>query len=245
MGTISKYVTITRAEYNYLKSFPELPEGYVKIREEELNGYKNALRIIHARSLQQINKAQADANGYRMLDARKIDDGYGKYNPNLRYKDLTLEVWQLRMETPHSVNIAYEDALFIIKKELNKFYALVVDLDSECEFGELREIFLDKILNLEFRDYLKGIIIYLKSYQGDKVKEQDSLLEFLLDFNNSKLTPANEIHENMSPEEIVMLIDWLEKIGEKIIYKITAIKPNYGTGQYEVTFLCSKMIGRV
>lgn len=242
MSNESKMVTIPREEYNYLKTFPELPDGYVKIREEELNSYKNALRIIHDRALQQIDKAKSDPNGYRMIDARQISDEYGKYNPDLRHKDLELEVWQLRMETPHSANIAYEDALFIIRKELEQYYAPVIDLDEECEYGDLREIFLDKIRSGAFRDYLKGAIIYLKTYQADKLRDRDLMIPFLHDFNRYQLTPSNKVSDNMTPEEIDKLAEWIEGIGDKMIYKINAVKPNYGTGQYEVTFICTKMI---
>lgn len=74
------------------------------------HGLKNALRIVRARSLQQVEKAQADAHGYILLrqERRKYE---GKW------------AWLVTMRTPHSVkmgNAAYD----IIKKDLQDFYGM-------------------------------------------------------------------------------------------------------------------------
>ena len=238
MSNESKMVTIPREEYEYLKTFPELPAGYVKIREEKLKGYENALRIIHDRALQQIDKAKSDQYGYRMLDAKHIYDGYGEYRPDLRQKDIEVEVWQIRMETPHSTKIAYEDALFIIKEDLERYYAPIVNLDAECRYGALWYIFGDKFRNPKFIDCIKGIIIVIMSNEYDYIESPEREERIVQKYNHYEYTRLSMIKN----EETAKLIEWTKSLGDKMIYKIVSLNPNYGTGRYEITFKCSKMI---
>lgn len=238
---LSECITITRREYEYLKSFPELPEGYVKIREEELTGYKNALRIIHDRALQQIDKAKADQYGYRILDARNIYEEYGEYHPDLRRKDIEVGTWQIRMESPHSVNISYEDALFILEHDLNEFYGTVVNLDCECQYGLLRDIFgsrlgFVRVNNLHFREFVQGAVITILSNEYNSI-ESPERENIIIQVCNNFMT-----YDSISREESAELIKWAKGLGDKIIYKIVSLNPNYGTGRYEITFKCTKMI---
>ena len=69
----SAYDTLKR-RVEQLEGMEILPEGMVAVSEEELNGYKKAVRIVRDRAKQQIDKATADKNGYtRGERASKIE----------------------------------------------------------------------------------------------------------------------------------------------------------------------------
>lgn len=116
---IEKYNTLVEA-YNSLKEYAEeleakesLPEGMMAISEEELNGYKKAVRIVRDRAVQQVDKAKADEHGYTLLraDKRKYERNKGK-------------AWLITRSTPYSIKIGLDEAFSMIERDLKEFYGL-------------------------------------------------------------------------------------------------------------------------
>lgn len=96
-----------------LEQKESIPEGMVAISEEELNGYKKAIRIVRDRALQQVEKSKADEHGYTLLraDRRQYERKSGK-------------AWLVTKSTPYSIKIAPKDALYMIETDLREFYSL-------------------------------------------------------------------------------------------------------------------------
>ena len=85
---------------------------HVLIPIEEYNGYEKALRIVHDRALQQIEKSKADEHGYTPLRAEKRC-----------YKSLSY-AWLITRRTPYSIKIKLEDAMTLIERDLSEHYNL-------------------------------------------------------------------------------------------------------------------------
>lgn len=84
----------------------------ITISKIDFNGYENALRILHDRALQEIDKSKADEHGYRLLrgDNRAIKGHSDHY------------LWLVTKATPHSLQIPPATAKFLIQQDLMHFY---------------------------------------------------------------------------------------------------------------------------
>ena len=91
-----------------------LPEGMVAVPEEELNGYKKAVRIVRDRAKQQIDKAKADENGYTLLRAEKRKYGHDRE-----------KAWLITKSTPYSINMDLSEASAMIAGDLSEFYGFI------------------------------------------------------------------------------------------------------------------------
>ena len=100
---LSREYKSLKGRLDQLEGMETLPEGMVAVSEEELNGYKKAVRIVRDRAKQQIDKAKADSGSgtvhiYTVLDhvsqsgmTRRIsafvpvmcDDGRGNMHPDI------------------------------------------------------------------------------------------------------------------------------------------------------------------
>ena len=149
---IQKYNTVVDA-YNSLKEYAQeleekesLPEGMVAISEEELNGYKKAVRIVRDRAVQQIDKAKADEHGYMLLRADKR-----KYERN------TGKAWLITKSTPYSIKIGLNEAFSMIERDLKEFYGLkellVFGIDK---YGCVRRLSVKDLLNYYERYFKNG-----------------------------------------------------------------------------------------
>lgn len=124
-----KLYTAYESWKNHAESLEEkesLPEGMVAISEEELNGYKKAVRIVRDRAKQQIDKSKADDHGYTLLraDRRYYERKMGK-------------AWLVTKSTPYSVKIGLEEAYSMIERDLIDFYGYRgLPVLSESDYGK-------------------------------------------------------------------------------------------------------------
>ncbi len=103
----------------------------IVISQEEYNGYQKALRIVKDRSLQQIDKSQADKHGYRLLraDKRVYDRKNGKY------------AYQITKSTPYSIKMDPQVVKNVIQEDLTLHYNYVgirTYVDTRVEKQEKR-----------------------------------------------------------------------------------------------------------
>ena len=87
----------------------------VVISQEEYNGYQKALRIIKDRSLQQIDKSQADKHGYRLMRAEKRV--YGRKNGKPAYL--------ITKSTPYSIKMDPQVVKNEILDDLKQHYNFI------------------------------------------------------------------------------------------------------------------------
>lgn len=84
---------------------------YVMIPKQEYNGLQNALRIVKDRSLQQIDKSVADANGYRLLRTDKK-----------KYNNKNLKFWLVSKSTPYSIKMPLDVVHELVERDLREYY---------------------------------------------------------------------------------------------------------------------------
>lgn len=88
---------------------------YVIIPREEYNGLQNALRIIHDRSLQQLEKSDVDEYGYKTLRAElrvypKRSGGDDKRH------------WYMTKSTPYSIKMPVSAVSMVVVNDLKSHY---------------------------------------------------------------------------------------------------------------------------
>lgn len=130
------YVTIdepVNEEAAVIKEVPESQATYVCISTHEYHGLCKALRIVHDRALQQIDKSKTDAHGYLLMRAeRRLYPGTG------------YPAWLITKRTPYSCRMAIADIEEIVSRDLHEFYHCAVSMsglstmdliDSDSENG--------------------------------------------------------------------------------------------------------------
>lgn len=138
-----------------------LPEGMVAVPEEELNGYKKAVRIVRDRAKQQIDKAKADKNGYTLLRAEKRKYGRDKGS-----------AWLITKGTPYSIKMDFAEASALIAQDLREFYGFI-DIPAWDWKGRYEQEKLS----------IKEMLSYNDSYKnGDRSGMQNEKILFYLDW---------------------------------------------------------------
>ena len=123
-----------------------IPEGMVAITEQELNGYKKAVRIVRDRAKQQIDKAKADEHGYTLMraDKRQYDREAGK-------------AWLITMSTPYSIKLSLSEASAIIERDLRDFYGLRDrPIVEEFDYGYRKVLSVSDLLEYYERFIVNG-----------------------------------------------------------------------------------------
>ena len=111
---VNNPIFVTKNEKGRLSKITEEADAeYALIPIEEYHGYRNALRIINDRSLQEIDRAKADQHGYTLkyADYRMYDRSYPGY-----------KAFCINKLTPISLKIDAETAYFLIIEDLFNFY---------------------------------------------------------------------------------------------------------------------------
>ena len=139
----SAYDTLKR-RVEQLEGMEILPEGMVAVSEEELNGYKKAVRIVRDRAKQQIDKATADKNGYTMLRAEKRRYGRDKGS-----------AWLMTKSTPYSIKTDFSEASAMITRDLAEFYGLVTIPKYKGIYDQEEKLSVKEMLRLN-DDYKNG-----------------------------------------------------------------------------------------
>lgn len=139
----SAYDTLKR-RVEQLEGMKILPEGMVAVSEEELNGYKKAVRIVRDRAKQQIDKATADKNGYTMLRAEKRRYGRDKGS-----------AWLMTKSTPYSIKMDFSEASAMITRDLAEFYGLVTIPKYKGIYDQEEKLSVKEMLRLN-DDYKNG-----------------------------------------------------------------------------------------
>ena len=139
----SAYDTLKR-RVEQLEGMKILPEGMVSVSEEELNGYKKAVRIVRDRAKQQIDKATADKNGYTMLRAEKRRYGRDKGS-----------AWLMTKSTPYSIKTDFSEASAMITRDLAEFYGLVTIPKYKGIYDQEEKLSVKEMLRLN-DDYKNG-----------------------------------------------------------------------------------------
>ena len=175
LETAQKNLNECRRQYKQLKSAYDrlkrrveqlegmeiLPEGMVAVSEEELNGYKKAVRIVRDRAKQQIDKAKADKNGYTLLRAEKRKYGRDKGS-----------AWLITKGTPYSIKMDFAEASALIAQDLREFYGFI-DIPAWDWKGRYEQEKLS----------IKEMLSYNDSYKnGDRSGMQNEKILFYLDW---------------------------------------------------------------
>ena len=156
----SAYDTLKR-RVEQLEGMEILPEGMVAVSEEELNGYKKAVRIVRDRAKQQIDKAKADKNGYTLLRAEKRKYGRDKGS-----------AWLITKGTPYSIKMDFAEASALIAQDLREFYGFI-DIPAWDWKGRYEQEKLS----------IKEMLSYNDSYKnGDRSGMQNEKILFYLDW---------------------------------------------------------------
>lgn len=156
----SAYDTLKR-RVEQLEGMEILPEGMVAVSEEELNGYKKAVRIVRDRAKQQIDKAKADKNGYTLLRAEKRKYGRDKGS-----------AWLITKSTPYSIKMDFAEASALIAQDLREFYGFI-DIPAWDWKGRYEQEKLS----------IKEMLSYNDSYKnGDRSGMQNEKILFYLDW---------------------------------------------------------------
>lgn len=103
---------------NHYQKCSEENATRVMIDIQEYNGYEKAIRIIRDKAKLQVDKAQADENGYILLSASRTKIGKRK-------------VWQIKKRTPYSIKIGVRDIKDIITKDLKEYYGFIEYRDTD------------------------------------------------------------------------------------------------------------------
>ena len=156
----SAYDTLKR-RLDQLEGMETLPEGMVAVSEEELNGYKKAVRIVRDRAKQQIDNAKADKNGYTLLRAEKRKYGRDKGS-----------AWLITKGTPYSIKMDFAEASALIAQDLREFYGFI-DIPAWDWKGRYEQEKLS----------IKEMLSYNDSYKnGDRSGMQNEKILFYLDW---------------------------------------------------------------
>jgi len=119
---------------------------YVILPINEFHGLKKAVRIVHDRALQQIDKSKTDEHGFRLLRA------------DLRqYKRNSGKLWLITKETPYSSKIDLSTASTLIEGKLRELFVWTDTQD------------LDKYSLVELTSYKRYLS---KSWDIAKIREQ-------------------------------------------------------------------------
>ncbi len=124
---IRKYDELSAEHSNLIKKWNELVEdcnNHVFLSQKEYKGYKNALRIIKDRSLQQIDKSQADKHGYRLMRGEKRN--YGKKGK---------QAYLITKSTPYSIKMDPQVVKDEILDDLRQYYSFIDNrtyIDTRC-----------------------------------------------------------------------------------------------------------------
>jgi hypothetical protein len=150
-----------KGRLDQLEGMETLPEGMVAVSEEELNGYKKAVRIVRDRAKQQIDKAKADKNGYTLLRAEKRKYGRDKGS-----------AWLITKGTPYSIKMDFAEASALIAQDLREFYGFI-DIPAWDWKGRYEQEKLS----------IKEMLSYNDSYKnGDRSGMQNEKILFYLDW---------------------------------------------------------------
>ena len=150
-----------KGRLDQLEGMETLPEGMVAVSEEELNGYKKAVRIVRDRAKQQIDKAKADKNGYTLLRAEKRKYGRDKGS-----------AWLITKSTPYSIKMDFAEASALIAQDLREFYGFI-DIPAWDWKGRYEQEELS----------IKEMLSYNDSYKnGDRSGMQNEKILFYLDW---------------------------------------------------------------
>lgn len=133
-----------KGRLDQLEGMETLPEGMVAVSEEELNGYKKAVRIVRDRAKQQIDKAKADKNGYTLLRAEKRKYGRDKGS-----------AWLITKGTPYSIKMDFAEASALITRDLAEFYGLVTIPKYKGIYDQEEKLSVKEMLRLN-DDYKNG-----------------------------------------------------------------------------------------
>lgn len=88
---------------------------YVMISREEYNGLRNALRIIHDRSLQQLDKSEVDEYGYKTLRAELRTYPKRSGGDDNRH-------WYMTKSTPYSIKMPVSAVSTVVVNDLKSHY---------------------------------------------------------------------------------------------------------------------------
>ncbi len=158
---------------------------YAMISIEEYHGYRNALRIIKDRSLQEIEKAKADKYGYTLkyADYRAYDRTRPKY-----------KAYYITKSTPISLTIDAETAYFLIMEDLYSYYNCI-DITSITtkSFGEPFVLSpLDLLQAVKQRDDP----CYAQDFYVDNNDKGRKIKELLDDIDDNIIFEINRISSN-------------------------------------------------
>lgn len=216
---------------------PEAPQGYEVIPTEELNGYKNLLRILNDRACQEVKKSQTDEYGYRILDVWQGEEILVRRSKKCTV-DVSVPVKKIKMETPYSIKMNMAEADFIIEKNLQQYYAPILDINGYEFFVKLDEIFGKEYMeDFLLTDYLQGFALefFSKSFSEMSLGVKANFLHG----KYSGIIHQNKVEKNLDYSKTLDFANWLDSFGKTIIYNILDLHPNYGTGLWEVTVLAT------
>ena len=203
--TSAEYVILPIAEYDDLMVSEEMitSPDLVIINKKQYYGLENALRIVRNRGCQQVNKAKADKHGYTLksCEKRKIDYDYDEC------------AYFVTKDTPYSINMPFDDASVIIKRDLMDFYHYI-------EFPEFE---LSQSFNYKRKLTNREIIIAYSQMNSEYYKKQNFLLDNSLFGCNVK-----KFFDNI--------------LSKDFIFDITKFTTNYGNGTYQVSYLSTNFI---
>lgn len=216
---------------------PDIPNGYVIITEEEKYGYEHALDIIHDRSLQQIDKSKADKYGYTLYGSKSKEIGFGPYDKNTRFYPISVKIWQIRKATPYSIKMPLESVEMLIERDLEKNYAPLVDLRSECIRLPIFEIFKEKMDNPYLLNLMIGIFCEIKSNKN-RFSNENIRTEWYRNKVNVILSNVKNptIYIEITRDEMVDYMKFVDSINDNFIFDIEQIEANYKDGIYVVTY---------
>lgn len=154
---------------------------FVAVPVAEYNGYQNALRILHDRSLQSIDKSQADGAGYTLV--RADQRVFAKERS-------TLMAWYVQKKTPYSLKMPLDAVVNLVNRDLRQYYNLrplpkakykteydVIEVACEVEKSGMRPYaFFEKYYKgtLDEKEYEK-IFRWLDEVDGKAVLRLDQV----------------------------------------------------------------------
>lgn len=212
-----------KENYMYLKESSDRKEFTTCVEEEcthicipisEYNGYRKAVRIVTDRALQQIDKSEADGNGFRLLRAEK------------RYcREYDGMLWYVVKQTPHSLKIPSMDALEVSVRTLREQFKFIDDVD-------LGKFYLDSEISEMEKNAGKVMVTRISGQLMPKAAEQwsDEVFRSERDFLVQNNVTGRALYRAFAQFEGLFIIG------------IAGISQNYAQGVYEISYWATAAI---
>lgn len=140
-------------------------DDMISIPKTEYNGLQKCLRIVKDRALQQVEKSKVDEHGYCPKSVKRR-----KYS-----QEIAKEALYVTYITPHSIKIPYDDAIDLIKFDLEKFYNYIDIPQIKDDKGIKHQItkaqFFKIVDQLQDPEWQKRDFLLTNSPFGRRIKE--------------------------------------------------------------------------